>query len=56
MIKIEIQTANASFEDFQDEAKRVIEEAKKKIDLGEGHHALRDINGNKVGHIQIIEE
>lgn len=57
MITIKIETNNAAFQDgyFEEEVVRVIKEAAEKVNLGEGCHPLRDINGNRVGYIEIEE-
>jgi hypothetical protein len=58
MVTIKIETNNAAFQDgyFEEEVARIIKEAAERVCHGDGCHALRDINGNKVGYIERIED
>lgn len=50
MLKVEIKTDNAAFSDNSNaELARILRELAKRIENGEQHGRLRDLNGNKVG-------
>lgn len=54
MLKIEIETGNASFYDGKNyspqwELCRILEDIKHKIDVWEYGGSIMDINGNKIG-------
>ena len=61
MIKIQFETNNAAFSqdlgDFEFECKRILDEAKQKLEqVGkneENKFSLKDLNGNKIGFIEI---
>ena len=52
MVKIEISTDNAAFEDQGCELARIFRELANKLEQGEHPSKVRDINGNTVGSIQ----
>jgi hypothetical protein len=55
-IVITIETVNAAFEDNQNEVSRILRELADKLESGQNPESLRDINGNKVGTVNITFE
>ena len=54
-VRIEIDMDNAAFED-KDELPRILRSTANKIYDGEFPSVIRDINGNKVGQFEYMED
>lgn len=52
--KLDIELGNAAFEDYAGELSRILKELAEKLEQGSKEDGfVRDLNGNKVRHVQI---
>ena len=57
MLKIEIETGNAAFEDDRNmELERILRQIAERLENGEDAGRVLDINGNKVGSFEMEED
>lgn len=57
MLKIEIETGNAAFEDDRNmELARILRQIAERLENGEDAGRVLDINGNKVGSFEMEED
>jgi hypothetical protein len=55
-IVIEINMDNAAFIDNPDEVRQILRHATKRIERGAESFNLYDLNGNRVGQVEITED